>query len=294
MQIWLHGPSPEWTNAFGRQTPLVRAPADLGRRDAFLVEALDGPGVDELVGRLRHVGDLRVALGDVDDLRAGEHRQVGCTSRRRAPFSRPARRRPGRRAASPCDLGERLLGEVADQTGVGPVLDDRRRARCCRPTRPSSAAGPCAARTACDRAAASRSSRRMGPTARRWCSGSARRGRGTTRRIVGLSMFQARSSSRSPAPTRAERNSSRFSRVSRSRSYVTPLRIELAMRLRLSRKSTTVTCAGSIGRSRISSGTVHWATEPQPRTRTRAGAHGYSAYSGVIVDSSKSSVATRQ
>ena len=53
-----------------RQLLLVRAPAHLGRGRAFLAEALDAPGVDELVDLLRLVGDLRVALAAVDDLHA--------------------------------------------------------------------------------------------------------------------------------------------------------------------------------------------------------------------------------
>jgi len=48
--------------------PFVRAPTHLGRRDAFLVEAFDGPRVDELVDLFRPIRDLGVALADVDDL----------------------------------------------------------------------------------------------------------------------------------------------------------------------------------------------------------------------------------
>ena len=76
MQIWLPGPKSVQLGEV-RQRALVRAPAHLGGGDALLVEALDGPGVDELVDLLRPVGDLRVALADVDDLGAGVHGQTG-------------------------------------------------------------------------------------------------------------------------------------------------------------------------------------------------------------------------
>ena len=49
----------------------MRAPAEFGRLQAFRDEALDRPGVDEHVHRLRVLGALRVALGDVDALDAG-------------------------------------------------------------------------------------------------------------------------------------------------------------------------------------------------------------------------------
>ena len=53
-----------------RQLLLVGAPAHLGRRRALFAEALDAPGVDELVDFLRPVGDLRVALAAVNHLDA--------------------------------------------------------------------------------------------------------------------------------------------------------------------------------------------------------------------------------
>jgi len=45
-----------------RQPALVRAPAHLGGRDAFFVEALDRPGVHELAPLLRFVCDLSITL----------------------------------------------------------------------------------------------------------------------------------------------------------------------------------------------------------------------------------------
>ena len=49
------------------QLLFVRAPAELGRCDAFLVEAFDAPGVDEFINLLGLVTDLSIALADVND-----------------------------------------------------------------------------------------------------------------------------------------------------------------------------------------------------------------------------------
>src|SRR6267142_6921838 len=49
---------------------LMRAPAKFGRLRAFADEAVDRPGIDELVRNLRHIGDLSVALGNMHDLDA--------------------------------------------------------------------------------------------------------------------------------------------------------------------------------------------------------------------------------
>ena len=56
--------------AVRRHVLLVRAPAELGRLQAFRAEALDRPGVDEHAARLRLARALGVALGDVDALDA--------------------------------------------------------------------------------------------------------------------------------------------------------------------------------------------------------------------------------
>ena len=48
----------------------VRAPAHLGRRRSLFAEALDAPGVDELVDLLGLIGDLRVALAAMNHLDA--------------------------------------------------------------------------------------------------------------------------------------------------------------------------------------------------------------------------------
>ena len=68
-QIWFCGPSWCW-QASGGQFLFVGAPAHLGRRRPLLAEALDAPGIDELVDLLGAVGDLRVALAAMDDLHA--------------------------------------------------------------------------------------------------------------------------------------------------------------------------------------------------------------------------------
>ncbi len=49
---------------------LVRTPAKLGGLEAFGQKAFDGPGVPEHVRRLRLLGPLRIALGNVDALDA--------------------------------------------------------------------------------------------------------------------------------------------------------------------------------------------------------------------------------
>ena len=123
-----------------RKTALVRAPSELGRRRAFLVEAFDRPGVDELVDRLRLRRHLRVALGDVDHLGAGRlaesgERSLGLGLRRRRRASRTPRWSTPVAAGSPFsiiaggNLEQRSLREVADEAGIRAVIDDGRRTR---------------------------------------------------------------------------------------------------------------------------------------------------------------------
>src|SRR6516164_2988425 len=59
----------------GREMPLMRAPAELAWLAAFAAEAADRPGVDELADTLGDIRDLRVALGDMDDLDAEPMRE---------------------------------------------------------------------------------------------------------------------------------------------------------------------------------------------------------------------------
>src|SRR5690606_26796963 len=54
--------------SLGGKRLLMRPPAELGRLRAFGDETIDGPGVHELLHALRHVGDLRIALRNVNDL----------------------------------------------------------------------------------------------------------------------------------------------------------------------------------------------------------------------------------
>jgi hypothetical protein len=96
-----------------RQLLLVRAPAELGRLAAFADEAIDRPGVDELAHALRHVCDLRVALGDVDHL----HLQLVRECRPLLTRARIA----GVDADVRCEIQQRLLDEVRHQTGIRAV-----------------------------------------------------------------------------------------------------------------------------------------------------------------------------
>ena len=102
----------------GRHVPFVGSPAELGGLQPLAEEAFDRPGVDELVGLLRDVGPLRVALGDVDALDAEVAREV-------RPFR--ARRRRDRAAEVGGEPHERVLVEVAHHARVRAVRDDRRR-----------------------------------------------------------------------------------------------------------------------------------------------------------------------
>ena len=88
--------------------------------------SINRPGVDELVDALGLAGDLRVALADVDHLRAGEHRQRVEAALGERTFDElravagflVLQQRRG-------DLGEGALGEVTDETRVGAVLEHR-------------------------------------------------------------------------------------------------------------------------------------------------------------------------
>ena len=112
----------------GGQLLLVRAPPHLGGGRALLAEALDAPGVDELVHPLRLVGDLRVALAAMDDLDAQPAREVVelllrdelADLLRGPPLGFPVR------DEALTDVDQALLGEMRDQAGVGAMLDHRR------------------------------------------------------------------------------------------------------------------------------------------------------------------------
>ena len=97
--------------AVRRQRLLVGAEAELGRLQALRDEALDRPGVDELAARLRRLGALGVALGDVDALDADALHQ------RRPVLA--GLRLAGRDAGVAGDVEQRLLDEPGHHAGVG-------------------------------------------------------------------------------------------------------------------------------------------------------------------------------
>ena len=106
--------------AVRRHPFLVRAPAELGRLHALRQEALDRPGVDEDVHRLRALGALGVALGDVDALDAdllGEPAPV-LAGLRLAELELEIAR----------DVEQRLLDEPRHHARIGAAAGDRRRA----------------------------------------------------------------------------------------------------------------------------------------------------------------------
>ena len=94
----------------------MRAPAEFGRLHALGQEAFDRPGVDEDVARLRALGALGVALGDVHALDAEPLGEA-------APFV--ARLRLGRLVAEVVgEIDERLLDEPGDHAGIGAAAGD--------------------------------------------------------------------------------------------------------------------------------------------------------------------------
>ncbi len=103
--------------AVARKVALVRAPAHLTRLRALADEALDRPGVDEFARLLRLGRDLRVALGDVDDLHAEAAGQL-------APFGARAGL-AGLHLGVGGDVQQRLLHEVRHQPRVGAVREHR-------------------------------------------------------------------------------------------------------------------------------------------------------------------------
>ena len=71
---------------------LVRPPAELGWRNSLFIEAFTRPGVDELAHLFWFVGKLRVALGDLDDLRAARLRNARMRAIRKCAFKFTLRR----------------------------------------------------------------------------------------------------------------------------------------------------------------------------------------------------------
>ncbi len=105
--------------AVGRKMLLMRAPPQLRRLRAFADKTIDRPGIHEFVGLLRHIGNLGVAFGHVNDLDAQRLRQL-----------RPAGavlRNAGLHARVLGDVQERLFDQVRHQAGIGAMREDRRR-----------------------------------------------------------------------------------------------------------------------------------------------------------------------
>src|SRR5580692_10091251 len=101
-----------------RQLLLVRAPAELGRLHPFGEEALDRPGIDEDLDRLRLLGTLGVALGDMD---AFDAEALG----KLAPvFARL--RFLDLQVEIARDIEERLLDEPGHHAGISAAAGDRR------------------------------------------------------------------------------------------------------------------------------------------------------------------------
>ena len=201
----------------------MRAPAHLGRGRPFLAEALDAPGVDELVHLLGPIGDLRVALAAMNDLDAELVGQVIELLRRgmvRNPLGlRAAEFLVGQRPLG--DVQQRLLGEMADEPWVCAVLEHRGRPRLApRRDHPPQVHVPPVERPL-GRMLVLRSGVGI-PELHGRVDVQARRGRGTTARSRTQSMFQARSISRSPAERCRPRSAPMFSAVTRSLTNVMP------------------------------------------------------------------------
>src|SRR6202035_480023 len=89
---------------------LMRAPAKFGGLSALADEAVDRPGIDELIRRLGHVRDLSIALGDMYDLDAESLAQAGPG----LAAAGAARIHPG----VPSDVEQGLLDQVRHQPRI--------------------------------------------------------------------------------------------------------------------------------------------------------------------------------
>ena len=105
--------------AIDRKMLLVRAPPQFRGLRAFADKPIDRPGIHEFVGLLRHVGNLRVAFGDMDDLDAQR-------LRKRRPAG-AVLRNGGLHARVLGDVQECLFDQVRNQTGIGAMRENRRR-----------------------------------------------------------------------------------------------------------------------------------------------------------------------
>src|SRR5215510_12882680 len=105
------------------------APAHLSRGCPLFAEALDAPGVDELIHLFGLISDLRVALAAMNDLdtelvgQVVEFLRLGMVSNllRLSAAELLVRQR------LTSDVQQRLLGEMADQAWIRPVFEHSRR-----------------------------------------------------------------------------------------------------------------------------------------------------------------------
>ena len=103
------------------------APAEFGGLQAFRNEAFDRPGVREHVQRLRRLGALRVALGDVDALDAEPSASASPSPRGRLRLFDEVEAEVGG------EIDQRLLDEPGHHARIGAAAGDRRGAArdCC-------------------------------------------------------------------------------------------------------------------------------------------------------------------
>ena len=104
------------------------APAHLGRGRPLFAEALDAPGVDELVYLFGLIGDLRVALAAMNDLDAELVGQMVELLGLRvvSDFLRLSATELLVRQRLSSDVQKRMLRKMADQARVRPMLEHRR------------------------------------------------------------------------------------------------------------------------------------------------------------------------
>src|ERR1700692_3836317 len=97
--------------AVRREMLLMRTPSEFGGLSSFADEAVDRPGIDELVRDLRHIGDLRIAFGDMHDFDAERLGKPG------PGFAVAGRSRVDTRVLG--DVEQGLLDQVRPQTRIG-------------------------------------------------------------------------------------------------------------------------------------------------------------------------------
>ena len=111
-----------------RQALLVCAPTQFSWCDAFFIEAINTPCVDEFVDFFRLVGNLCISFRDVDHFCAGQHRELVELAIGKSFFQTCC--------ANTCktflenlggDFGKSLLDEVAHKSRVRTMLKN-----CCR------------------------------------------------------------------------------------------------------------------------------------------------------------------